>query len=141
MCYSAKIRADYRWYVRTFGAIISIADFVHLYWERGQGSKAKIPKAMDAAFSDPKTDDEHKIKAMIDAYDTDQTSKLEQEVFKQRKRLADAERTLQTKTTKPATESKRRSQYMYVFSLALGVSNHRNFDGVDWVADMARGGG
>ena len=34
-------------------------------------------------------------------------SKLEQELFKQRKRLADAERTLQTKTTKAATESKR----------------------------------
>ena len=44
---------------------------------------------------------------IIDAWDTDQASKLEQELFKQRKRLADAERTLQSKTTKAATESRR----------------------------------
>jgi putative SOS response-associated peptidase YedK len=35
------------------------------------------------------------------------TTKFEQELFKQRKRLADAERTLATKTTKAAAESKR----------------------------------
>jgi putative SOS response-associated peptidase YedK len=35
------------------------------------------------------------------------TTKLEQEIFKQRARLADAERTLATKATKAATESKR----------------------------------
>ena len=37
----------------------------------------------------------------------DQTVKLEQDLFKQRKRLADSERTLQAKPTKSATESKR----------------------------------
>jgi putative SOS response-associated peptidase YedK len=62
---------------------------------------------MDAAFAHPQTDDERAIKAMIDAWDREQASKLEQELFKQRKRLADAERTLQLKTTKAATESKR----------------------------------
>lgn len=62
---------------------------------------------MDAAFSNPLNDDERKITALIDAFDNQQTSKLEQEVFKQKKRLADAERTLRTKTTKAATESRR----------------------------------
>ena len=107
MCYSAQIRHDYNLYVRQFGADIDIKEFVRLYWERQQGSKAKIPKAMDAAFAHPQTDDERAIKAMIDAWDREQASKLEQELFKQRKRLADAERTLQVKTTKAATESKR----------------------------------
>ena len=107
MCYSAQIRHDYNLYVRQFGADIDIKEFVRLYWERQQGSKAKIPKAMDAAFAHPQTDDERTIKAMIDAWDREQASKLEQELFKQRKRLADAERTLQVKTTKAATESKR----------------------------------
>jgi hypothetical protein len=74
---------------------------------RSQGAKIKIPKAMDAAFANPETDDEREIKAMIDAFDAQQATNLEQELFKQRKRLADAERTLQTKTTKAATESKR----------------------------------
>lgn len=46
-------------------------------------------------------------KALIDAYNAQQATKLEEEPFKQRKGLADAERMLQTKTTKAATESKR----------------------------------
>ena len=107
MCYSAQIRANYKKYVREWGADISIKEFVRLYWMRSQGAKVKIPKAMDAAFADPQTDEERQIKAMIDAFDAQQTTTLEQELFKQRKRLADAERTLQTKTTKAATESKR----------------------------------
>ena len=107
MCYSAQIRHDYNKYVRQFGADIDIKEFVRLYWDRQQGSKAKIPKAMDAAFAHPQTDDERTIKALIDEYDRMQASKLEQELFKQRKRLADAERTLQVKTTKAASESRR----------------------------------
>lgn len=107
MCYSAQIRQSYRKYVRLWGADIDIKTFVRLYWDRQQGAKIKISKAMDAEFMHPETDDERQIKTMIDAYDAQQATILEQELFKQRKRLADAERTLQTKTTKAATESKR----------------------------------
>ncbi len=107
MCYSAQIRQDFGKFTREYGAVIDIAEFVRLYWDRSQGSKARIPKSLDAAFAEPKTDDERRIKSLIDAWNKEQAAKLEQEVFKQRKRLADAERTLQTKTTKAATESKR----------------------------------
>jgi putative SOS response-associated peptidase YedK len=107
MCYSAQIRASYKRYVREWGADISIKQFFRLYWLRSQGAKVKIPKAMDAAFSEPETDEERQIAEMISAYNAEQATKLEQELFKQRKRLADAERTLQTKTTKAAQESKR----------------------------------
>lgn len=107
MCYSAQIRHDYAKFVRAYGAVIDIAAFVRLYWDRGQGAKLKIPKAMDAAFADPQTAEEKQIAALVAQYDQQQASLLQQEVFKQRKRLADAERTLQTKTTKAATESKR----------------------------------
>jgi len=107
MCYSAQVRASYRKYVRAYGADISLKTFFKLYWDRSQGAKIKIPKALDDAFSEPETDEERQIKALIDEYDAQQTTKLEQELFKQRKRLADAERTLQTKTTKAALESKR----------------------------------
>lgn len=107
MCYSAQVRANYKKYVREFGADVSLKQFYRLYWLRSQGSRIKIPKAMDASFSEPETDEEREIKALIDAYDAEQSTKLEQELFKQRKRLADAERALQTKTTKAALESKR----------------------------------
>jgi putative SOS response-associated peptidase YedK len=107
MCYSAQIRHDYNKFLRTYGAVIDIAAFVRLYWNRGQGAKTKIPKAMDAAFADPHSEEEREIAELIARHDREQASLLEQEVFKQRKRLADAERTLQAKTTKAATESRR----------------------------------
>jgi len=93
--------------VRLWGADVSMKDFVRLYWDRAQGAKIKIPKAMDAAFAQPQTDEERQIKQLIDRFNAEQTTQLEQELFKQRKRLADAERTLLTKTTKAASESKR----------------------------------
>ncbi|WP_250476048.1 SOS response-associated peptidase family protein [Caballeronia sp. GAFFF1] len=107
MCYSAQIQADYRRYVKMFGAQMDIREFARLFWERAEGSKAKVPKAMEDAFREPQTDDERQIKTFIDRYNAEQATKVEQELFKQRTRLADAERTLQTKTTKAATESKR----------------------------------
>lgn len=107
MCYSAQIEASYLRYVRAFGADIDIATFVRLYIDRANGSGAKIPKGMDAAFLAPASDWEREIKALIDAHDAQAASRLEQEVFKQKKRLADAERTLQSKTTKKALEDRR----------------------------------
>ena len=108
MCYSAQIWANYKKYVRAFGADIDIAQFIRLYWERSNtNARIRIPKAMDAAFDDPRGDDERTIHGLIREFNAQQATQLEQELFKQRKRLADAERTLLTKTTKAATENKR----------------------------------
>ena len=107
MCYSAQVWADYRRYTRQFGAELDIKEFYELFWRRSSDSKIKVPKAMEAAFAEPRNEAEQRIKAVIDAFAAEQTVKLEQDLFKLRKRLADAERTLQTKTTKSASESKR----------------------------------
>jgi len=107
MCYSAQIEAEYRKYIRRFGADISIKDFAQLYWNRAQGAKLKIPKAVDAMFAEPGNADEREIARMIAEFNAQEATRLEQEMFKQRKRLADAERTLQTKTTKKALDDKR----------------------------------
>ena len=107
MCYSAQVWADYRRYIRDFGAELDIKEFYELFWRRTTDPKVKIPKAMDAAFAEPKTDPELKIKAAIDAFAAAETVRLEQGLFEQRKRLADAERTLQTKPTKAAANSQR----------------------------------
>lgn len=90
MCYSGEVQEYYRWYIRTFGAKISIADFVRLYTARLADSKIRIAKTMDAAFAHPNTADERAIKALIDEYETRQAAKLEQELFKQKKRLSSA---------------------------------------------------
>lgn len=107
MCYSAQIQADYRAYTRLYGAEVSLADFHRLYWQRNQGLRLKIPRGIDAAFAQPRNAAERAIKALIDAYDAAETTRLEQEVFKQKKRLADAERRLARKPTKAAAESRR----------------------------------
>lgn len=107
MCYSAQIKADYARFVRTYGARMDLDEFIRLYWEREQGTAMLIPKAVDAMFLEPRTPQEQCIKEMIERINRSQAAKLEEELFAQRTRLADAERALQTKATKAAAESKR----------------------------------
>jgi putative SOS response-associated peptidase YedK len=104
MCYSARIWADYRKYVRVYGADVSIAEFARLFVDRADGTKAKLPRAMDLAFAG---EEQGGIGAAIARWERDQVAALEQEIFKQRKRLANAVRTLATKPTKKAAEDQR----------------------------------
>jgi putative SOS response-associated peptidase YedK len=92
-----------------FGAKASLGEFVDLFLRRQNDPEARtiVPKSVEAAFDDPQTDEERQAKQAIDSFRTQQATKFEQELFKQRKRLADAERTLAAKTTKAAVESKR----------------------------------
>lgn len=107
MCYSAQIWADYRKYTRLYDSKLDIETFVELFWSRLDNDKIKVPKALEAAFEGANGEEEQRIKRLIEQYKVQQASKLEQELFKQRKRLADAERALQTKPTKAALEARR----------------------------------
>jgi putative SOS response-associated peptidase YedK len=108
VCYSAQIKAEYTRFVRSFGARISIRDFFDIYWRRArEDAKLKIPKAMDALFGAPQSVEEREVATLIAEFNVAEAARLEQELFKQRKRLADAERALATKPTKAAAESKR----------------------------------
>lgn len=102
MCYSAEVWADYHAFVRDFDAEIDIKSFVKLYVQRQQGFKWKIPKGMDLAFLHPKTPEEKQIHDLIQAYNDEVIQSSEQELFKQTKRVADAERKLAVKETKAA---------------------------------------
>jgi len=107
MCYSAQVWEDYRKYMRTHNAEISIKEFYRLYWSRKQGAKVKIPKGMDAAFMNPKNDEERQIYEMIQEFDNQRVTQLEQDLFKLKTRLAEADRKLQTKETISALKEKR----------------------------------
>ncbi|CAN7386947.1 SOS response-associated peptidase family protein [Variovorax sp. LjRoot178] len=107
MCYSAQIKADFTRFIRQFGGDLKLEEFAKIYFERSTNPRIKIPKVMDAAFLAPQSDIEREIKALIDTFNAEQATKIEQDLFKQRKRLADAERTLQTKVTKKATDDVR----------------------------------
>ncbi|MGY0503966.1 SOS response-associated peptidase family protein [Luteimonas sp. e5] len=109
MCYSAKVKQDYREYVRRFGADISIQDYVRLFWERNQaaGPTMRIPKGMENAFAQLDTTKGREIRQLVDEWRSGQITATEQELFAQKKRLNDAERALQTKITKKAQNEQR----------------------------------
>ena len=107
MCYSAQIWASWRKFEHVWHTGMSIQEFAELYIAGMSDKRIRIPKAMDLGFADPQTEAERGVKALIDACNAQLAAEWEQKLFKQRKRLADAERTLQTKVTKAASESKR----------------------------------
>lgn len=107
VCYSAQVWQAYQDYVRRFGAEISIREFVELYASREKGTKLKTTKAMDDAFLRAGALETRGIAASIEAWNAQQVTELEQLLFRQRKRLVDAERTLRTKTTKKALDDQR----------------------------------
>lgn len=107
MCYSAQIVDAWDTFVRRTGAVISLRDFAELYGFRLNDRSIRIPRAVDAAFNDLTDDLGRAIKADIESFNSRQAAEWEQELFKQRKRLADAQRALQAKTTKAAAESQR----------------------------------
>jgi putative SOS response-associated peptidase YedK len=107
MCYSAMVWADYKTYVRDFGVRISIKEFYDLFYRRMSDANIAIPKAVEAWFTSPSNDDERQIKDLIDRFAEQEAMKFEQELFKQRARLATAERKLQSKSTKAALDDQR----------------------------------
>lgn len=107
MCYSALVWADYRKYVKEFGADIDIREFARLAEQRVR-DRNTWPKAMVDAFAQASTPAELEVKALLDQYATQEAAKLQEGLFAQRKRLADAERVLASaKPTKKASEDQR----------------------------------
>jgi len=125
MCYSAQIWADYRKYLRIFGARMSIHEYVEIFWRRTLDAKLLIPKAMELPFAEPTDDHERQIKDFIDQFATAQATTFEQELFTQRTRLVEAERKLETRPTKGAAESKR-------------IATNKIQRAKDWLADLRR---
>ncbi|XHS78533.1 SOS response-associated peptidase family protein [Burkholderiaceae bacterium UC74_6] len=107
MCYSAQIIAEYKKYVRTFGAAMGIHEYVEIFWRFKEDAKLRLPKAMEdevLTLDDPQL---APAQAAIRERRIAETIRLEQEVFKQRTRMAKAERILHEKPTKLAANEKR----------------------------------
>ena len=94
-------------YCRFYGVDIDTSEFLRLLEHRLVDPSIKISKAMELDFLNPSTDEERQIKADIDTFNARQRGKWETDLFSQRKRLADAERSLQFKKTKKALEDLR----------------------------------
>jgi putative SOS response-associated peptidase YedK len=105
MCYSAQITSDYRKYQR-HGGKLSLSDFAALWLRDPSHEKRKRPKA-PKALEDMVAAMDPGIRELIDAWNAEEAAALEPELFKQRKRVADAERRLLTKVTKKAQDDVR----------------------------------
>lgn len=107
MCYSAQITAAYQKLVRMTGATLSLQEFAALYAHDPGKKRPKTPKAMDDAFRAGASPAELAVWAEVEQWNRAEAAVLEQELFANRKRLADAERALQVKETKKAREDVR----------------------------------
>lgn len=108
MCFRAEFFAAHAEYERIWGVRISYRDYLELYWDKSKGSPYKTPKAMDDDFVHaPRNQFERQIAESIQTYRAGRSTELQQELFAQSRRLADAERKLASKATKAASESQR----------------------------------
>lgn len=115
MCYSAEAWTLLEAFMKETGAEIDMKSFWELYLGRDEAyrirAKAadspKIPKGLDLNFLHPKGELEEKIHALIEEWNGRKVSESEQELFKQVRRLADAERKLAVKETKAALNDQR----------------------------------
>lgn len=107
MCYSSQIEAAYHRYLRETGAEMDLDQFTEIYGFSASDAAVRIPRAVDRWFDAPANDAERRIHALIAQRNAAMVEKLTAEIFKQRRRLADAERILKNKPTKKAAEDQR----------------------------------
>ncbi|MEN1941000.1 SOS response-associated peptidase family protein [Luteimonas sp. MJ174] len=108
MCYSALIEADYRRYVREFGATVSLEDFTaQAMADPGKGKRPKWPKAMrDTAAAHP-APEATQLRNAVRFWIAQDIAEAERELVKQRRRVADGELALAEKLTKKAADDVR----------------------------------
>src|ERR1700749_2189350 len=107
MCYSALVRQNLAWLARHYGAEVAWELFEELFHQRIEDSDIQFARSLDVAVLQMEAPQARASQAYIEQYRTNQAHAWEQELFKQRKRLADARRKLQVKETKAARNDER----------------------------------
>jgi putative SOS response-associated peptidase YedK len=107
MCYSAQVVQVVRKLHRELGIRLDYEEAFRLFMRRLDDPGIAISRGFEANFDDPATDLERRIKAAIDEYRSRTATKVEQDLFSQKTRLVNAERSLREKETKKAREDVR----------------------------------
>jgi putative SOS response-associated peptidase YedK len=107
MCYSAQVIQMARMLHRQLGIRIDYDEVERLFFRRLDDSSINISRGFEANFDDPTTDRERCIKGAIDEHRSRFASRMEKELFTQKTRLVNAERSLQERETKKAREEVR----------------------------------
>lgn len=107
MCFSAVVQQDLDLLAHQHKARIDIELFENLFARRAGGEDIKIAKSLEANFSNPSNNTAKRIARYIADYKEATASKWQIELFKQKARLADAERKLKSRAIKKAQEEQR----------------------------------
>lgn len=108
MCYSAMVVQDARKYAMRFHARIQIDLYRSLFARRLAGERILINKAMEYPFTqEARTPEENEIKDLILKWHEQEITRIEKDLFAQKRRLADAERVLKSKETKRALDDQK----------------------------------
>ena len=107
MCYSAQVIQMARKLSRQLGIRLDYDEVERLFFRRLDDPGILISRGFEANFDDPATDQERRIKGAIDEHRSRLASKMEKDLFTQKTRLVNAERSLKEKETKKAREDVR----------------------------------
>ena len=107
MCYSAMVYAEISKLERKLGIKIDPGWYVEEFWTKKGRDPYKRPRVPRALELDAIAHGPPSIAAAVVEADQIEIDRLTQEVFAQRKRVADAQRALQSKETKKAREDVR----------------------------------
>jgi putative SOS response-associated peptidase YedK len=107
MCYSAKVQQHLQSLARRFGAEVDTPLFEQLLERRLSDESLKVARALERNFDEPRNAIEQRIHDHIETYRKAIATRWETDLFKQKRRLADAQRSLQQKETKKARDDER----------------------------------
>jgi putative SOS response-associated peptidase YedK len=107
MCYSAQVIQMARKLSRQLGIRLDYDEVEKLFFRRLDDPSLLISRGFEANFDDPATDQERRIKEAIDEHRVRLASKMEKDLFTQKTRLANGQRSLKEKETKKAREDVR----------------------------------
>jgi putative SOS response-associated peptidase YedK len=107
MCYSAQVVQMARKLSRQLGIRMDYAEVEQLFFRRIEDSTINVSRGFEANFDEPANDQERRIKAAIDEHRSKTATKIERDLFSQKTRLVNAERSLKEKETKKAREDVR----------------------------------
>lgn len=107
MCYSAQLVQDLRKLFRELHVVMDYEEAERIFLLRLDSPTLNISKGFEANFDHPTNERERRIKALIDEHRSRMATKFEKELFTQKTRLVNAERSLKVKETKKAREDVR----------------------------------
>jgi putative SOS response-associated peptidase YedK len=107
MCYSAQVIQVVRKLHRELGIRLDYQEAFRLFMRRLDDPSIAVSRGFEANFDNPSSDQERQIKAAIDEHRSRTATKVEKDLFSQKTRLVNAERSLKEKETKKAREDVR----------------------------------